>query len=183
MNIPGAGNGVVVWQRMPLVFAMMDDVNAAEQPVGTKARLVTGDKVSISVGAAAAGKVVNFRGEDLAAQAPVGQDSAPLFGAPVLQAEMATISQPLHTGLTAVDALTPIGRGQNMLVISDPALGKLDLALDALANHVAHGSPAMYVSTKGDHEAVSKRLEEMGVLAGTVVVTSKTISPFELTGL
>ena len=86
MNITGAGNGVVVWQRMPLVFAMMDDVNAAEQPVGTKARLVTGDKVSISVGAAAAGKVVNFRGEDLAAQAPVGQDSAPLFGAPVLQA-------------------------------------------------------------------------------------------------
>jgi len=64
VNIPGAGNGVVVWQRMPLVFAMMDDVNAAEQPVGTKARLVTGDKVSISVGAAAAGKAAVPTGTD-----------------------------------------------------------------------------------------------------------------------
>mmetsp|Transcript_24569 Transcript_24569/g.56379 ORF Transcript_24569/g.56379 Transcript_24569/m.56379 type:complete len:652 (+) Transcript_24569:126-2081(+) len=174
VNIPGAGNGVVVWQRLPLVFALMDNAAAAAAPVGTKGELVTGDKLTIPVGAEIMGKTVDFRGRVLGEDVPGGEDRALLFGASTLQADMATISQPMHTGLTAVDALTPIGKGQNMLILSDPTLGKMDLAMDALCNQVAQGNPAVYVCTKGDHEAVAARLKSLGILDKTVIVTSKT---------
>ncbi len=64
------------------------------------------------------------------------EKTAPVFGESTKQSDMATISRPLHTGITAVDSLTPIGKGQNMLVVGGLDLGRRELAMDAVVHQV-----------------------------------------------
>lgn len=79
------------------------------------------------------GRVIDYAGAPLDGGKDLDRgDLRPLFSSPPLQAEIKPIDQSLHTGTLAIDALTPIGRGQTMLLLGQRGTGKTSLAWDAV---------------------------------------------------
>ncbi len=86
-----------------------------------------------------------------------------------------SVYQPLQTGLTAIDALTPIGRGQRELIIGDRQTGKTAIAIDTIINQKDTGVICIYVAIGQKASTVAqlaKTLEEKGAMAYTIIVSS-----------
>ena len=86
-----------------------------------------------------------------------------------------SVSQPLQTGLKAIDAMVPIGRGQRELIIGDRQTGKTAVAVDAIINQKGKGVYCVYVAIGQKASTISnvvRRLEEQGAMAYTVVVAA-----------
>ena len=121
----GKGSGTVIWQRIPLIFILRDDEGADGMSYSTA--IVQPSNATIAVSEHMLGKELDAMGRvvDNLDDKPAADDDATersLFGTATQMADMATISRPLHSGVTAVDALTPIGKGQNMLIVGSDAL-------------------------------------------------------------
>jgi F-type H+-transporting ATPase subunit alpha len=147
----------------------------------------TGRIASIAVGEGLLGRVVNPTGQPLDGKGPVTGEKfimpferkAPgvIFRQPV--------KQPLQTGLKAIDAMIPIGRGQRELIIGDRQTGKTAIAIDAIINQRSNfekGKPVycIYVAIgqKGSTVAnIAKTLEEHGALEYTVIVLATASDP------
>ena len=144
----------------------------------------TGEVLSIPVGDAFLGRVINPLGQPIDGKGPIESEAErPLeLQAPtVLQRK--PVSEPMQTGLKAIDAMTPIGRGQRQLIIGDRQTGKTAIAVDTIINQKANwesGDPSkqvrcIYVAIgqKGSTIAgVQAALEEYGAMEYTTIVAA-----------
>jgi F-type H+-transporting ATPase subunit alpha len=149
----------------------------------------TGEVLSVPVGDAYLGRVVDALGVPLDGKGEIGDT---VLRALELQApsvvQRAKVSQPLQTGIKAIDAMTPVGRGQRELIIGDRQTGKTAIAIDTIINQKDNwesGDPerqvkCIYVAVgqKGSTTAqVRQALEDAGAMAYTTIVASPASDP------
>lgn len=150
----------------------------------------TGQIASIKVGEGMLGRVVNTLGEPIDGKGPIGGS---LYEMPLERKAPGVIfrqpvNEPLQTGIKAIDAMIPIGRGQRELVIGDRQTGKTAVCIDTIINQKEFydaGKPVfcIYVAIgqKGSTVAgIVKTLEEAGAMAYTVVVAATASDPAPL---
>ena len=145
---------------------------------------------SINVGEGYIGRVVNPLGEPIDGKGPIGGD---LYEMPIERKAPGVIyrqpvSEPLQTGVKAIDAMIPIGRGQRELIIGDRQTGKTAIAIDTIINQkefYERGEPVFCIYVASGQKSstvaqVAKALEENGAMAYTVIVSSSAADPAPL---
>ena len=144
----------------------------------------TGRIAEVPVGEALIGRVVNALGQPIDGKGPIKTE---IFGlmerlAPgVIQRK--SVHEPLQTGLKAIDAMVPIGRGQRELIIGDRQTGKTAVAIDAILNQKGLGVKCVYVAIGQKRSTVAqvyKRLEESGAMEYTTIVAATASEPAPL---
>jgi F-type H+/Na+-transporting ATPase subunit alpha len=141
----------------------------------------TGRVLQVPVGPALEGRVVDALGNPIDGKGPIG---AELFDpiekvAPGVITRQ-SVSQPVQTGLKALDAMVPIGRGQRELIIGDRQIGKTAIAIDTIINQKGTGVKCIYVAIgqkQSSIAAVVRKLEEHGAMAHTIVVVASASNP------
>jgi F-type H+-transporting ATPase subunit alpha len=136
----------------------------------------TGNILSVPVGDALLGRVVNALGEPIDGKGPVNTTAARRLEvqAPGI-VDRQPVKEPLQTGIKAIDAMTPIGRGQRELIIGDRKTGKTSVALDTIINQKGQGVKCIYVSIGQKNSTLASAvatLEEHGALEYTVIVNA-----------
>ena len=136
----------------------------------------TGRIASVPVGKAMIGRVVNAIGQPVDGKGPIGADKfRPIeFKAPGV-IERQPVTEPLQTGIKAIDAMIPIGRGQRELIIGDRQTGKTTIALDTIINQKGTGVICIYVAVGQKESTVANvvgTLEKYGAMEYTIVVTA-----------
>ena len=134
----------------------------------------TGRILSVPVGDGVLGRVVNALGEPIDGKGPlVGSEPRRMeIQAPGIMGRQ-PVHEPLQTGIKAIDAMTPVGRGQRELIIGARKTGKTSVAIDTILNQAGLGVKCIYVAVgqKGSTVAqVVSTLEERGAMEYTVVV-------------
>ena len=136
----------------------------------------TGRVVEVPVGDALAGRVVNALGQPIDGKGPIVTDKyrkIERVASGVITRK--SVSVPLQTGIKAIDAMVPIGRGQRELIIGDRQTGKTAIAIDTIINQKGQGVHCIYVAIGQKASTVAsivKTLEEYGAMAYTTVVAS-----------
>ncbi len=141
----------------------------------------TGNILSMPVGDALLGRVVNALGTPI-------DGKGPLVGARTRQMEVQApgimgrkpVHEPMQTGIKAIDSLIPIGRGQRELIIGDRKTGKTTIALDTIINQRGLGVKCIYVAIGQKASTVAQNvavLEEIGAMEYTVVVVAPASDP------
>ncbi len=141
----------------------------------------TGRILSVRVGDALLGRVVNALGEPLDGKGPIATDTTRRLEvqAPGIVRRQ-PVSEPLQTGIKAIDAMTPIGRGQRELIIGDRKTGKTTVAVDTILNQKGLGVKCIYVAIGQKESSVAQTvatLERYGALEFTVVVLAGAADP------
>ena len=141
----------------------------------------TGRILNMPVGDALLGRVVNAIGEPIDGKGPLVN---PKQRRMEIQAPGITgrqpVSEPLQTGIKAIDAMTPIGRGQRELIIGDRKTGKTTVAIDTILNQKGKDVKCIYVAIGQKNSSVAqtvKVLEDFGALEYTVVVVASAGDP------
>src|SRR5215207_2002845 len=149
----------------------------------------TGDVLSVPVGDGFLGRVVNPLGQPIDGQGEIETEerrALELQAPSVVQRQ--GVSEPLQTGIKAIDAMTPIGRGQRQLILGDRQTGKTTVAVDTILNQVDNWRTGdkskqvrcIYVATgqKGSTiAAVRDQLEQAGALDYTTIVAAPASDP------
>jgi len=141
----------------------------------------TGRILSIPCGDALLGRVVNALGEPIDGKGPIATDLSRRMEiqAPGIIGRQPVV-EPLQTGIKAIDAMTPIGRGQRELIIGDRKTGKTTVAIDTILNQKGQGVKCIYVAIGQKNSSVAqtvKLLEDTGALEYTVVVVASAGDP------
>jgi len=146
----------------------------------------TGQLLSVPVGDAILGRVINPLGEPIDGGGPIQSDQRRNIDiiAPGI-ADRQPVKQPLQTGIKAIDAMIPIGRGQRELIIGDRKTGKTAVAIDAIINQkYTHQTDApvycIYVAVGGKSSSVAAVVEvlrEHGAMEYTTVVCASAADP------
>jgi F-type H+/Na+-transporting ATPase subunit alpha len=136
----------------------------------------TGKILSVPVGPELLGRVVNSLGEPIDGKGPINAKLSDIIEkvAPGVIARK-SVSQPVQTGLKAIDAMVPIGRGQRELIIGDRQTGKTAVAVDTIINQKGKGVFCVYVAIGQKASTVAnvvRKLEETGAMAYTIVVAA-----------
>ena len=151
--------------------------------LGPYTHITEGDKVSctgrileVPVGEGLLGRVVDSLGNPLDGKGPVESDgTSPIEKvAPGVIARQ-SVDQPVQTGLKAIDAMVPVGRGQRELIIGDRQTGKTAVAIDAIINQKGTGIKCIYVAIGQKASSIANvvsKLEEHGALDHTIVVAA-----------
>ncbi|MEI8279297.1 MAG: F0F1 ATP synthase subunit alpha [Bacteroidota bacterium] len=156
---------------------------------GAKVRR-TGKIASINVGEGMVGRVINTLGEPIDGKGPI---TGPVYEMPLERKAPGVIfrepvKEPLQTGIKAIDAMIPVGRGQRELVIGDRQTGKTAICVDTIINQkefFAAGKPVYCIYVAIGQKAstiagVMKTLEENGALAYTIIVAASAADPAPL---
>ncbi len=135
-----------------------------------------GKLLKVPVGEAVIGRVVNPLGEPIDSKGPIETDEYRFVEekAPGIMARK-SVHEPLQTGLKAIDALVPIGRGQRELIIGDRQTGKTTVAIDTIINQKGQDVVCIYVAIGQKQSTVAqvvKKLEEHGAMEYTIVVNA-----------
>ena len=136
----------------------------------------TGRVVEVPVGDALTGRVVNALGQPIDGKGPIVTDKyrkIERVASGVITRK--SVSVPLQTGIKAIDAMVPIGRGQRELIIGDRQTGKTAIAIATIINQKGQGVHCIYVAIGQKASTVAsivKTLEEYGAMAYTTVVAS-----------
>jgi F-type H+-transporting ATPase subunit alpha len=152
---------------------VLGDVESIEEGQTVKA---TGRILSVPVGDALLGRVINALGEPIDGKGPIS-------GATLRRMEVQApnimgrkpVHEPLQTGIKSIDSMTPIGRGQRELIIGDRKTGKTTVAVDTILNQKGQGVKCIYVAIgqKGSTVAqVVATFAEHGAMEYTVVVSA-----------
>lgn len=141
----------------------------------------TGKILEVPVGEALLGRVVDALGRPIDGKGPIktSMTSAIEKIAPGVISRK-SVDQPVQTGIKALDAMVPIGRGQRELIIGDRQTGKTALAIDAIINQKNSGIKCIYVAIGQKASSVVnvvRKLEEHGALAHTIVVVASASDP------
>ncbi|MCH7669408.1 MAG: F0F1 ATP synthase subunit alpha [Acidobacteria bacterium] len=136
----------------------------------------TGRVLAVPVGDALLGRVVDALGAPLDGKGPIETTETRLLEtqAPSV-VERQPVSQPLQTGLKAIDAMTPIGRGQRQLIVGDRQTGKTAIAIDTIINQAGQDVKCIYVAIGQKASTVVEvvaKLESAGAMEYTVVVNA-----------
>ena len=136
----------------------------------------TGRILEVPVGRELLGRVVNALGEPIDGKGEIAcKRTSPIEKIAPGVIERQSVDQPLQTGLKAIDAMVPIGRGQRELIIGDRQTGKTALAVDTIINQKDTGVKCLYVAIgqkASSIAAVVRKLEEHDALAHTIVVSA-----------
>ena len=141
----------------------------------------TGRILSMPVGDALIGRVVNALGEPIDGKGPLVNPGSRRMEvqAPGIIGRQ-PVGEPLQTGIKAIDAMTPIGRGQRELIIGDRKTGKTTVAIDTILNQKGQGVKCIYVAVGQKNSSVAqtvKTLEDHGAMEYTVVVVASAGDP------
>ncbi len=144
----------------------------------------TGQIMSVPVGEAMLGRVVNAIGQPIDGKGPIETKETKIVDvvAPGI-VDRQPVSEPLQTGIKAVDSMIPIGRGQRELIIGDRQTGKTAIAIDAIINQKGQDVYCIYVAVgqkRANVVRVVKSLEEHGALEHTIIVSSTASEPAPL---
>ena len=141
----------------------------------------TGRIVEVPVGEALVGRVVDAMGSPIDGKGPVKTDSFRPVESPAPSVlSRRPVSVPMQTGLKAIDALVPIGRGQRELIIGDRQTGKTAIALDAIINQKGKDVICIYVAIGQKESTVAgvvEKLRSHGAMDYTIVVAATASEP------
>jgi F-type H+/Na+-transporting ATPase subunit alpha len=157
---------------------VLGEVDNLEEEQTVKA---TGRIQTVPVGDALLGRVVNALGEPIDGKGPINSTESRRMEvqAPGIVGRQ-PVSQPLQTGIKAIDAMTPIGRGQRELIIGDRKTGKTTIAVDTIINQAGQGVKCIYVAIGQKNSSVAQTvatLEAHQALEYTVVVVASAGDP------
>jgi F-type H+/Na+-transporting ATPase subunit alpha len=141
----------------------------------------TGRILEVPVGPELLGRVVDSLGAPLDGKGPVGaKQQSPLERVAPGVIFRKSVSQPVQTGLKAIDSMVPIGRGQRELIIGDRQTGKTAVAVDTIINQKGTGVKCVYVAVGQKQSSIAnvvRKLEEHGAMAHTIVVAASASMP------
>jgi F-type H+-transporting ATPase subunit alpha len=141
----------------------------------------TGRIMSVPVGEAMVGRVVNALGEPIDGKGPIDtKQFLPIERIAPGVVDRKSVKEPLQTGIKAIDAMIPIGRGQRELIIGDRQTGKTAVALDTIINQKGGDVICIYVAIGQKRSTVAqvvKTLEDAGAMEYTVVVAATASDP------
>jgi F-type H+-transporting ATPase subunit alpha len=157
------------------VLGHYQDIKEGEQVNRTK------EINSVPVGEGLIGRVVNALGEPVDGQGPLQSTTLGVVEvkAPGIIARK-SVHEPLQTGLKAIDAMVPIGRGQRELIIGDRQTGKTTVCVDTILNQKGKGVICVYVAIGQKASTVAQvvdRLKRGGAMDYTIVVTASALDP------
>ncbi len=147
---------------------------------GQKARC-TGRILEVPIGPELLGRVVDALGNPIDGKGPIEAkltDAVEKVAPGVIERQ--SVDEPVQTGLKAIDAMVPVGRGQRELIIGDRQIGKTAIAIDAIINQKTTGVKCVYVAIGQKSSTVAnivRKLEEHGAMAHTVVVAATASDP------
>jgi F-type H+-transporting ATPase subunit alpha len=141
----------------------------------------TGRILSVPVGDGLLGRVVNPLGEPIDGKGAIAATESRRLEvqAPGIVARQ-PVSEPMQTGIKAIDSMTPVGRGQRELIIGDRKTGKTTVAIDTIINQKGQGVKCIYVAIGQKGSSVAQTvavLEQYGALEYTVVVAAPASEP------
>ncbi len=174
LEFPGEVFGMVLNLEEDNVGAVLlsDKKNISEGDIVK----TTGRVVEVPVGDALMGRVVNPLGQPIDGKGPIHTDKfrrVERVASGVISRK--SVDTPLQTGIKAIDAMVPIGRGQRELIIGDRQTGKTAIAIDTIINQKGQGVKCIYVAIGQKSSTVAtivKTLEEYGAMDYTTVVAS-----------
>jgi F-type H+/Na+-transporting ATPase subunit alpha len=141
----------------------------------------TGRIISVPVGEAMLGRVVNALGQPIDGKGPIQtNDFLPIERIAPGVVDRQPVRQPLQTGLKAIDGMVPIGRGQRELLIGDRQTGKTAVAIDTILNQKDTGVICIYVAIGQKQSTIAqvvRTLEENDALRYTIVVAAAASDP------
>jgi F-type H+-transporting ATPase subunit alpha len=174
LEFPGGLTGVALnLDEHSIGCVIMGDSSRIEE--GNEVRS-TGRVLSVPVGDALLGRVIDPIGKPLDGKGPVESTETRLLEtqAPSV-VERQPVNEPLQTGIKAIDALTPIGRGQRQLIIGDRQTGKTAILIDTIINQKGLGVKCIYVAIGQKASTVAEvadALEQAGAMEYTVIVAA-----------
>jgi F-type H+-transporting ATPase subunit alpha len=141
----------------------------------------TGTIMSVPVGEALVGRVVDALGHPIDGKGPIHTDKTnPIERIAPGVIDRQSVKQPLQTGIKAIDGMIPIGRGQRELIIGDRQTGKTAIALDTIINQKGQGVICIYVAIGQKRSTVAqvvRTLEEHGAMDYSIVVSASASDP------
>ena len=144
----------------------------------------TGQLLSVPVGEAVVGRVLDPLGNPLDGKGPVvTSDRRPVETMAPGVAERQPVREPMQTGIKAIDGMTPIGRGQRELIIGDRKTGKTAIGIDAIINQKSSGVKCFYVAVGQKDSTVATVIEALrkhGAMDYTTVIVSGASDPAPL---
>src|SRR5690349_12601541 len=144
----------------------------------------TGRIISVPVGDEMLGRVVNALGQPIDGKGPIlTKEFAPIERLAPGVVDRQSVKEPMQTGLKAIDAMVPIGRGQRELIIGDRQTGKTAVALDAILNQKDTGVICIYNAIGQKQSTVAqvvRTLEEADAMKYTIVVAATAADPAPL---
>ncbi|EUJ32479.1 F0F1 ATP synthase subunit alpha [Listeria cornellensis] len=144
----------------------------------------TGKIMEVPVGEALIGRVVNALGQPVDGLGPIASSGTrPIEAIAPGVMQRQSVNEPLQTGIKAIDALVPIGRGQRELIIGDRQTGKTTVAIDTILNQADQDMICIYVAIGQKESTVRTAVETLrkhGALDYTIVVTASASQPAPL---
>jgi F-type H+-transporting ATPase subunit alpha len=141
----------------------------------------TGRILEVPVGPELLGRVVDALGTPIDGKGPVNAKlKSPLERVAPGVIFRKSVSQPVQTGLKAIDAMVPIGRGQRELIIGDRQTGKTAVAIDTIINQKGTGVKCVYVAIGQKQSSIAnvvRKLEEHGAMGHTIIVAASASMP------
>jgi F-type H+-transporting ATPase subunit alpha len=174
LEFPGGLTGVALnLDETSIGTVIMGDASGIEE--GDEVRS-TGRVLSIPVGDALLGRVVDPLGNPIDGKGPINSTERRLLEtqAPSV-VERQPVKEPLQTGIKAIDAMTPIGRGQRQLIIGDRQTGKTAVVVDTILNQAGQGVKCIYVAIGQKNSTVAEVvdvLDRAGAMEYTVIVNA-----------
>ena len=141
----------------------------------------TGRILEVPVGPELLGRVVDALGNPIDGKGPVNaKQKSPLERVAPGVIFRKSVSQPVQTGLKAIDSMVPIGRGQRELIIGDRQTGKTAVAIDTIINQKSTGVKCIYVAIGQKQSSIAnvvRKLEEHGAMGHTIIVAASASTP------
>ena len=138
--------------------------------------IATGKEFSVQYSPLSVGHIVDIFGEDkLAGKRLEELADIPVECAPIPIMERIAVTRPLHTGITGIDMLYPIGRGQRQLIVGDKKTGKTQITLDAIVNQRGENILCIYVAigkTKKEVKDIYSQMLSRGAMEYTLILTA-----------
>ncbi|MBK1719964.1 F0F1 ATP synthase subunit alpha [Thiocystis violacea] len=136
----------------------------------------TGRVLEVPVGEGLMGRVVDALGNPIDGKGPIeAAGTSPIEKVAPGVISRQSVDQPVQTGLKAIDAMVPVGRGQRELIIGDRQTGKTAVAIDAIINQKGTGVKCIYVAVGQKNSSIAaivRKLEEHGAMDHTIIVAA-----------
>lgn len=174
VHFEGGNKGIILNMSEDFVsiFLFSQTIPVTEQEVVKR----TGQVMQVPVGEAMIGRVINAAGEPIDGLGEIKTTETRFVEEECASiVERTPISEPLQTGILAIDALVPIGRGQRELIVGNRNTGKTALAIDTILNQKGKDVICVYVSIgqrQGNLARLVSKLEEHGALEYTVIMSA-----------
>jgi F-type H+-transporting ATPase subunit alpha len=182
LEFPGGSFGMVMNLERDSVGAVI--LGAYEHIVEGDTVRCTGRILEVPVGEGLLGRVINPLGQPIDGKGPVNTSKMlPIERVAPGVITRQSVSQPVQTGLKAIDSMIPIGRGQRELIIGDRQTGKTAVAVDTIINQKGTGIKCIYVAIGQKASSIAnvvRKFEEHGAMGHTIVVAASASDPASL---